>query len=34
MALTNWHPSDPSAKLILEPWIKVSQSKSVDQSTL
>ncbi|XP_012559008.1 tuftelin-interacting protein 11 isoform X1 [Hydra vulgaris] len=22
-ALTNWYPSDPSAKVILEPWVKV-----------
>ena len=22
-ALTNWYPSDPSAKVILEPWLKV-----------
>lgn len=26
VALTNWHPSDPSAKLIIEPWIQVFQS--------
>ena len=22
-ALTNWHPADPSAKMILQPWTKV-----------
>ena len=24
-ALTNWHPADPSAKMMLEPWQKVSE---------
>ena len=23
-ALTNWHPADPSAKMMLEPWQKAS----------
>ncbi len=29
-ALTNWHPSDKSAHKILEPWVEVCTSLSVD----
>ncbi|XP_031564669.1 tuftelin-interacting protein 11-like [Actinia tenebrosa] len=33
-ALTNWHPSDPSAKMILEPWTKVFSKGSMDAFVL
>lgn len=29
-ALTEWHPSDPSAKLIIQPWLGVWTSPSMD----
>lgn len=33
-ALTNWYPSDPSAKVILEPWLKVSALNCFSLSTI
>ncbi|XP_046846613.1 tuftelin-interacting protein 11-like [Xenia sp. Carnegie-2017] len=34
VALTNWHPSDPSAKLIIEPWIQVFSKGTLDAFVL
>jgi tuftelin-interacting protein 11 len=33
-ALVNWHPSDPSAKLILQPWLNVFKKGHVEAFVL